>query len=1636
MHRSGTSAIARALKVFDIQMGDDFIPAAENINPKGFWEDKDINALNIEMMMAINIGWDSLTPTQPSDIETLRKKGYVERAELLINSKFENSSTFGVKDPRMAKLLPFWKEVFDRGQFDQYYILALRNPLSVAESLAKRDSFPATKSYFLWLDHVLASLLHTQGEKRIVLDYDRLLQKPAKELERVAKSFDLQINAVGLDDYITNFLDGELRHTRFSKKEILTDVGIPSPVGDVYSHMLSGASDKLDINNKDFGISLTGWMDEYEQMKPALLLVDDSRLLVEKEHESASREINGRIQQIGELLAEIAMPDSKTLKEYLTSSWYLQQNQDVIASGVDPYEHWLAFGKSEGRLPSSDPLVLAHELFAEREQSQRRSTEEKDRELRQVQHESLERQKALEAEISQQFTQLQQSANQERTAQIEAAQHQMNALAEQHGQRENSLRVAIEEKDRELRQVQHESLERQKALEAEIAQTKLKARYEVETQLRALAERERVFAEQLTQLQQAASHERVAQVTAAQQQMSALAEQHAQREQSLRDAIDEKDRVLRQVMHESLEQQKALEAEVAQAKLKARYEVDAELRTLVERERAFAEQLVQLQEAATQERAILRDQYFRILIDLNNKLGAIQSTWSWRLTAPLRSVTEWFGMRLDVSPVNPFRLYSVLDYGQEAVTISTENKAIQGHVSTSADSLSQAQLPSTGDATLAASQSIANSSAQDRLRDSANNSASQPQTLDELLALQDEAFVNAAYRALLKRNPDAEGFNYYLNRLRKGVRKLRILDQLRNSPEGQKAGVHLAGVDEALKNIWWQKLSYIGQKLGRQSGESARQLRKLESQISEKDKRFDQLEKFLVETPQRLGTMTAVSNRQMAVPDSGKPSSTGNSRYSFDAGWYLRTYQDVVAAGIDPHEHYLNYGKADGRFSCQAEHDETVNLGLGQAPRIIRANDAKYVFDPDWYLSTYPDVAAARLDPLEHYLEYGQVDGRFRCQSEMVDTFKPDAEHAPKIIPATHSSYAFDADWYLQTYPDVAAAGADPLVHYLNHGKADGRFSCKAELIDTHMPHFYDSEYEFDAEWYRRTYPDVSAANIDPLVHFVKYGWTYERLRCKAELVDKYFLDTDWYRKTYPDVVEAGYDPLEHYLTLGRAENRQGALLPLAFFDCEWYLSRNPDVAASGVDPLQHYINEGKAQGRQYTTYKDLDAVEAEPMVFSQPLVNTQVKLIAFYLPQFHPIPENDTWWGKGFTEWTNVSRAKPFSEGHDQPRLPGELGSYDLRLVDVMKRQAELARAHGVYGFCFYIYWFGGKRLLESPVEMLLRHPEIDINFSYCWANENWTRRWDGLENDVLIGQSHSPEDDIAFISSISAAFKDKRYIRVDGKPMLTVYRPGLLPNIKETVQRWRKWCRSNGIGEIHVCFTESFDKGDPADMGMDASIEFPPSTIPHQEITHQVPGLDESFKGQVHNYMHAAKSAKSYTRPKWEQYRGVMPSWDNTARKMERGISFHGATPELYAEWLDTTVTETKTSLPEEHQFVFINAWNEWGEGAYLEPDRRRGYAYLNRTREVMAKCSDPVINQEKLVNKKKKTNDLAVIMHLHYGDLFEVTARYLDNLSGKADLYFSVRDGCFPEMVETITQRYPEAVVVSYPNHGRDV
>jgi GT2 family glycosyltransferase len=347
-----------------------------------------------------------------------------------------------------------------------------------------------------------------------------------------------------------------------------------------------------------------------------------------------------------------------------------------------------------------------------------------------------------------------------------------------------------------------------------------------------------------------------------------------------------------------------------------------------------------------------------------------------------------------------------------------------------------------------------------------------------------------------------------------------------------------------------------------------------------------------------------------------------------------------------------------------------------------------------------------------------------------------------------------------------------------------------------------------------------------------------------------------------------------------------------------------------------------------------------------------QVRLISFYLPQYHPIPENDAWWGTGFTEWTNVSKATPLFPEHHQPRLPADLGFYDLRLPEVRQKQAELARQAGIYGFCYYHYWFNGKQLLNRPFDEVLASGQPDFPFCLCWANENWTRAWDGLEKNVLIGQNYSAEDDLEHIRWLATAFNDPRYIRIDDKPVFMVYRVSRLPNPVQTTTIWREEARRLGLGEIYLIMVESRMDGEqaagPEQFGFDASVEFQPDGFIFPQPLQR---MDEY--GGIFDYEALAGNALKRQPPGHKRFPCVSPGWDNSARRKTNPIIFTNATPEKYQTWLESTIQKF-IPYSDEENLVFINAWNEWGEGAYLEPDQKWGHAYLQATRRALQRTS----------------------------------------------------------------------------------
>jgi lipopolysaccharide biosynthesis protein len=346
------------------------------------------------------------------------------------------------------------------------------------------------------------------------------------------------------------------------------------------------------------------------------------------------------------------------------------------------------------------------------------------------------------------------------------------------------------------------------------------------------------------------------------------------------------------------------------------------------------------------------------------------------------------------------------------------------------------------------------------------------------------------------------------------------------------------------------------------------------------------------------------------------------------------------------------------------------------------------------------------------------------------------------------------------------------------------------------------------------------------------------------------------------------------------------------------------------------------------------------------------VGVIAFYLPQYHPIKENDEWWGAGFTEWRNVSRAAPSFPGHYQPHRPAELGYYDLRLPETRERQAELAHEHGVHGFCYYYYWFSGRRILDKPLNDVLKSGKPDFPFCICWANENWTRDWDGGDKDILLAQNYDPSECRAFIKDVIPVLSDDRYIRVSGKPLLLVYRVDLIPDIKMAVGIWRREAERAGLGGVYLAAVQFWGIDDPRPYGFDAAVEFPPhnyfgeQTALNYSITFDAPDC----QSWCYDYEKAVRKGLNRPDPDYVLFRGAAPSWDNTARRQNSAHLFVNSSPAAFGYWLQELVAKARMS-PKNERLVFINAWNEWGEGCHLEPDLKYGRAFLEEVREAVS-------------------------------------------------------------------------------------
>lgn len=435
---------------------------------------------------------------------------------------------------------------------------------------------------------------------------------------------------------------------------------------------------------------------------------------------------------------------------------------------------------------------------------------------------------------------------------------------------------------------------------------------------------------------------------------------------------------------------------------------------------------------------------------------------------------------------------------------------------------------------------------------------------------------------------------------------------------------------------------------------------------------------------------------------------------------------------------------------------------------------------------------------------------------------------------------------------------------------------------------------------------------------------------------------------------------------------------------------------------------------KDFVNYSESDFVRTEQ----------DTKLIAWYLPQYYQMEVNDRFHGKGFTEWTCSSQGMPLFVGHEQPHIPYDVGYYDLNNIDTMRRQIELAKHYGIYGFCFHYYWFSGIRTMEKPVNMFLENKELDIPFCLNWATENWTSVWDGGNYNLIYEQKIEDGDADRFFDDILPFFEDPRYIRIDGAPLFVVYTAVMFSKeeFSELMAHFRKRAKAAGFPDLYILLSNyrAFD-GNAEDYNINGIVEFPPTYMGDCK-RYDINGyINPYFGGEIYDLVSFVEEGRHLT--KWDNanyYRSALVSFDNTVRKPRwGGCVFYGASPKLYKKWLGDILAENKKLKTKTTNLAFVNSWNEWAEGSHLEPDQRHGYAYLQATKEALYEARaidteyiDRVIDE----NNLGENPDIYVLCIESMGDIVacEPIARYLKNTYKNCKITWVIRT-CYIDIIK---------------------
>lgn len=1182
MHRCGTSVITRALSTLGVELGDRLMPPSDGNNDKGFWEDIDFNLLNIELLKTLGHDWHTLTPVCITEWQNPLLDTFKPQAKALVQQRFENTNCFGVKDPRMARTLPFWIPIFESLGLEIAYVIACRNPANAARSLASRDGFELEKGYFLWQEHMLLSLKYSENASRVFIDYDLLLQNPDKQIQRMAKALELSFDTEKreFNDFKEHFLEKGLRHHKLASDALKVDKAVPTEVIELSELITSVASDRLsdDTEVKEKTDSLYKDLLKHRPAYNLMRLYDDrttelTRVISQKDLE---------IEQGNESL----FASSETLKELSTK---------------------------------------------------------------------LDEQKYNNAHAKEQIEEFQ--------AQLSSEQDKLK-----------ELRIVLDDQALHIHNYQ------------EVLARYGSGRFLLKSLALLIAKRVR--------------------------------------------------------------------AHIPKSQAKVRTKI---VQMGLWNERYYLKTYQDIQEAGLDP----FDHY------LNH---------GWKEG---RNPSEAFSTQDYIDHYNDVRLSGVSPLEHYVRYGYKENRAIF----------------------------------------------------------------------------DITGHIYQYNTIAKKTNKLTALIRLLiDNPT-----LISRFIEEAKRSGIRQAIALAKSKIQQQQGSTANPAQGLSNRSWMEYSVYNvvpfNLNPYLHEIPVITPKKIAV-HLHFFYEDMGDICAEylNNIPTSFDLFVSIPPGKNIEDLRAFFNERLTNVNEVI------VEHSQ--NRGRDIAPMIVQFGERLSNYD---YFGHFHTKKSPHREDLNGWF------------SALMNTLCGDPKEIAQIFKLLESDGKL-----------VYASGNQIL-------PGDDGWSDNKDIAKDILNRFTDLNIS-DFPYVEFPQGTMFWAKSDSMRNFLTLPLTFE---------------------DFPQ------EPILPDATLAHALERL-----LLVFNTKY--------------PGRNYRIETNQLSNTPQTYYE------EQQDYSGSFIHNTIKVLAYYLPQFSPNPENDEWHGKGFTEWHKVRAANPLFHGHYQQHVPhADIGYYQLDSHEQMAIQAAQMEKAGVHGMIFYHYWFSGKLILEKPAQMLLEHPEINMPFSFCWANENWTRRWDGNEQEILLGQVYSKEDASAFIKYLIPFFKDERYIKIDGRPVLFVYRPSSMEHVEEYMDIWAAECLSQGINAPYVVATLTRGATAPQDYGMDAAVE----RVLQDWTGGAVPDINKQkhpywpINGSILDYSSVADHymEKELTND-YPLFRSLVPTWDNTARYGTEAYALDGFTTSKFQDWLEHLIEYSEQNLPEDRRFVVINAWNEWAEGAHLEPDTRFGYGYLN--------------------------------------------------------------------------------------------